>query len=116
MQIIGLSEQHLVDAVGVLARAFHNQPSAIFYASDSQERMRLLDYHFTCRVKYCFARGEPYATAGKIEGVALWMPRRQRWPFSKSIKKLGKWAFRFRGQMVDAPTSSEHRPSSNERV
>jgi hypothetical protein len=71
MQDVRLSEQQIVEAVGVLARAFHNQPFGIFYAPDPQERMRLLHEHFTCRVKYCCARGEPYTTEGRIEGVAL---------------------------------------------
>jgi GNAT superfamily N-acetyltransferase len=74
MQVIRLSQQRIADAVGALARAFHNQPFGIFYAPDPQERIRLLREQFTRLVKYCCAYGEPYTILGTVEGVALWMP------------------------------------------
>jgi len=74
MQVIRLSQQQIVEAVGALARAFHNQPFGIFYAPDPEERMRLLHEQFTRLVRYCCAYGEPYTTLGTVEGAALWMP------------------------------------------
>ncbi len=74
MHVMRLSKQRSAEVVGVLARAFHDQPFGIFYEPDPQERMRLLQEQFTRLVNYCCAYGEPYTTTGTIEGAALWMP------------------------------------------
>src|SRR5437870_9958192 len=74
MQVVSLSKEHSAEAAAMLARAFHNQPFGIFYAPDAGERMQLLQEQFVRLVRYCCIHGEPYTTAGRVEGVALWMP------------------------------------------
>ncbi len=58
----------------MLARAFQDDPLAIYMLPKEHDRARLLPAHFTAVVKYGHLAGEVWTTEGRVDGVAVWLP------------------------------------------
>jgi GNAT superfamily N-acetyltransferase len=73
-EIVRITEDQIDIAAGILARAFHSDPPMIYAIPDAAERARILPPLMRTFVTYACMFGEPLTTAGKPEGVALWLP------------------------------------------
>jgi ribosomal protein S18 acetylase RimI-like enzyme len=72
--IIRLPESEIPRAGEVLAGSFFHDPIVLYMFPDESERARLLPWHFTAFVRYGHLFGEVYSTAGRTDGVAVWLP------------------------------------------
>ncbi|MDX2005933.1 MAG: GNAT family N-acetyltransferase [Meiothermus sp.] len=73
-KIIRLPESEIPRAGEVLAGSFFHDPICVYMFPDEGERARLLPWHFTAFVRYGHLFGEVYSTAGRTDGVAVWLP------------------------------------------
>jgi ribosomal protein S18 acetylase RimI-like enzyme len=55
----------------------------IYTIPDASERARLLPDMYARIVRFGYLAGEVYATAGALDGVALWMPPNAQWSREK---------------------------------
>ena len=58
----------------VLARAFHDDPHWAWLLPDESRRAQVLRWFMEVWARHCHKYGEVHTTAGKVEGVALWIP------------------------------------------
>ncbi len=58
----------------MLARAFYDDPQAVLYFPDSEERRKKLTHTFRFAVCYGVQNGEVYAPSPQLEGIAAWIP------------------------------------------
>ena len=72
--LIRLPESEIPRAGEVLAKGFFHDPIVLYMFPEKSERARLLPWHFTAFVRYGHLFGEVYSTAGKTDGVAVWLP------------------------------------------
>jgi ribosomal protein S18 acetylase RimI-like enzyme len=56
-----------------LARAFYNDPLAVYMVPNPADRLRQLPWHFATLVRYGALFGEAYATSQNLRGVAVWL-------------------------------------------
>lgn len=64
-----------VDEVSnVLARAFFDDPMIMYIVPDEEKRRRVLPWFMKKAAQVSHRYGEPFTTAGKVEGAALWLP------------------------------------------
>jgi len=77
--IIKLTEPLIPAAAATLARAFHDDPLMQYTIPDPVERARLLPGVYARMIRFGVLAGEVYATAGEIDGVALWLPPNAKW-------------------------------------
>ncbi len=63
----------------MLARAFLDDPLMRYTIPDPDERARLLPAMYATMLRFGMLAGEVYATAGALEGVAIWMPPNAKW-------------------------------------
>jgi GNAT superfamily N-acetyltransferase len=73
-EVVQLSRTQVRHAGEVLARAFHEDPIWLWVQPDESRRARLLLWFMEAWVRYCHKHGEVQLTAGKVEGVAVWIP------------------------------------------
>ncbi|MGA6973430.1 MAG: GNAT family N-acetyltransferase [Candidatus Binatus sp.] len=78
-KIVRLTEAQISAAGATLAHAFHDDPLMVYTIPDPAERVRLLPDVYARMIRFGFLAGEVYVTAGKLEGVALWMPPNAKW-------------------------------------
>src|SRR5438132_13521590 len=69
-----LSQNQADLAAGVLARAFQNDPALVYGIPEAAQRARILPAFMKTFVTYAVLFGEPYATVGETQAVALWLP------------------------------------------
>lgn len=74
LDIIRLPESEIPRAGEILADSFFRDPIVLYMFPDESERARLLPWHFTAFVRYGHLFGEVYSTAGRTDGVAVWLP------------------------------------------
>ena len=67
-----LPESKADGAGALLARAFHDDPLAVFMMPDPAERACLLPWHFGKLALYGARYGVAYATTGTVRGVSVW--------------------------------------------
>jgi ribosomal protein S18 acetylase RimI-like enzyme len=64
-----------VDEVSnVLARAFFDDPMTMYIMPDENKRRRALPWFFQKAAQVSHRYGDPFTTAGQVEGAALWLP------------------------------------------
>jgi len=78
-RIVRLTDSQIPAAAAALARAFHDDPLMIYAIPDRAERVRLLPDVYARMIRFGVLAGEVYATAGALEGVALWLPPNAKW-------------------------------------
>jgi ribosomal protein S18 acetylase RimI-like enzyme len=78
-KIVRLADSQIHLAGATLARAFHDDPLMIYALPEPGERTRLLPDVYARMIRFGCLAGEVYATAGALEGVALWMPPNAKW-------------------------------------
>ena len=78
-KIVRLTEPQIPAAAATLARAFHDDPLMVYAIPDRAERARLLAPVYARMIRFGFIAGEVYATAGALEGVAVWLPPNAKW-------------------------------------
>lgn len=69
-----LREGDVERAGEVLARAFVQDPLAVYMLPDPEARRRLLPWHFATVVRYGVLFGEAYTSADGLRGAAVWLP------------------------------------------
>jgi len=77
--IVRLTESQIPAAAAMLARAFHDDPLMRYTIPDPDERARLLPAMYATMLRFGMLAGEVYATAGALDGVAIWMPPNAKW-------------------------------------
>lgn len=70
---VRLDSSQVVQAAGVLARAFQNDPLMVYYLQDPARRARVLPGFMRAALRYCMRYGEVFATPG-LEGISCWLP------------------------------------------
>jgi GNAT superfamily N-acetyltransferase len=78
-KIVRLAAAQIPAASATLARAFHDDPLMVHAIADPAERARLLPHVYASMIRFGLLTGEVYATAGALEGVALWLPPNAKW-------------------------------------
>lgn len=78
-KIVRLDDSQIRPAGVMLAHAFHDDPLMIYAIPEPRERARLLPDVYARMIRFGCLAGEVYATAGELEGVALWMPPNAKW-------------------------------------
>jgi ribosomal protein S18 acetylase RimI-like enzyme len=58
----------------VLARAFHDDPGAVWILPRKRSRRRILRWNFEVFLRYGHHFGEAYCTSETLEGAAFWLP------------------------------------------
>jgi ribosomal protein S18 acetylase RimI-like enzyme len=74
IEVTELAPDQVGEAGLVLARAFHDDPFEMWLLPDDSKRARVLAWFSEVWVRYCWKYGQVYTTAGKVEGVAAWLP------------------------------------------
>jgi len=69
-----LQTAQIEEASQVLARAFFDDPLTMYMMPDDNKRRRALPWFFKKAAQISHRYGEPFTTAGKVEGAALWLP------------------------------------------
>ena len=77
--IVRLADSQISAAGATLAHAFHDDPLMTYAIPDAAERTRLLPDVYARMIRFGCLAGEVYATAGALDGVALWMPPDAKW-------------------------------------
>ncbi|MGA7871462.1 MAG: GNAT family N-acetyltransferase [Candidatus Binatus sp.] len=78
-KIVRLSDAQIPAAAATLARAFHDDPLMRYAIPGPADRERLLPGVYARMIRFGMLAGEVYATAGALEGVALWLPPDAKW-------------------------------------
>lgn len=87
-ELVRLAASQFAPAAAVLARAFRDDPLMAYTIPNPVERARMLPEIYVRMVRFGLLTGEVYATAGAIEGVAVWLPPNARWT-RKNIEASG---------------------------
>ncbi len=74
IEVTELGPDQVGEAGQVLARAFHDDPFEMWILPDDSKRAPVLAWASEVWVRYCCKYGQVYTTAGKVEGVAAWLP------------------------------------------
>lgn len=69
-----LAEDDAERAGATLAKAFFDDPLAVYMLPDPDERRRLLPWHFATLARYGALFGEAYTTGSGAGGAAVWLP------------------------------------------
>lgn len=69
-----LAREQVAAGSQVLARAFWDDPMTVYIMPDEQKRMAASAWFFGVAERYVLRHGDPYTTAGGVEGCALWLP------------------------------------------
>jgi len=69
-----LQTSQIDELSGVLARAFFDDPMTMYIMPDENKRRRALPWFFQKAAQVSHRYGEPFTTAGKVDGAALWLP------------------------------------------
>jgi GNAT superfamily N-acetyltransferase len=77
--IVRLTDSQVPAAAATLARAFHDDPLMIYAIPDPAERARLLPDVYARMIRFGLLTGEVHATAGALEGAAIWLPPNAKW-------------------------------------
>jgi ribosomal protein S18 acetylase RimI-like enzyme len=72
-ELVQLPVAQIGQAAGLLARAFHHDPTYMLVIPDQATRAHVLAWLFHRVVRYSLLYGEAYTTP-KLEGVACWLP------------------------------------------
>lgn len=88
-EIVRLPESQIQRAGEVMARAFYNDPLAVYMFPDPEQRARLLPLHFTPFIHYVHLFGEVLATGGDLQGVAVWLPPGELHLRPEGVKQTG---------------------------
>jgi len=94
VEIVRLDDARIGGAGAVLARAFHDDPLMTYAIPDPAERARLLPDVYARMIRFGHLAGEVHATAGTLEGVAVWMPPHAKWT-RENIEASGMHQMRF---------------------
>jgi ribosomal protein S18 acetylase RimI-like enzyme len=78
-KIVRLTDSQIPAAAATLARAFQDDPLMAYAIPDPAERALLLPGVYARMIRFGSLAGEIYATAGALEGVALWLPPNAKW-------------------------------------
>jgi len=73
-QPVQMTANHISEAAGALARAFYDDPLMTWILPREQRRARPLTWFMTAASKYASKFGEPFTTAERVDGAALWLP------------------------------------------
>jgi len=73
IETVRLEEANVNTVAEVLARAFFDDPLAIYVEPDISRRVQVLPVLYEVGTRYAHLFGEAYTTAGHIEGAALWI-------------------------------------------
>ena len=71
---VQLARTQVKDAGEVLARAFHEDPFVMWLVPDEVRRAQAMAWGMAFWARYCLRFREVYATAGKVDGAAIWVP------------------------------------------
>jgi GNAT superfamily N-acetyltransferase len=71
---VHLLESQIMEAEGVLARAFFDDPVSVHVLPDEEHRARVLPALMGMDARLGFGAGELYTAAERVEGVAVWIP------------------------------------------
>jgi GNAT superfamily N-acetyltransferase len=71
---VRLRRDQIGEAGAVLARAFHTNPGFVWALKDERSRPRKLEWFMKTGANIGDKFGEPYTTAGAVEGAAVWLP------------------------------------------
>lgn len=69
-----LEKSQIDELSHVLARAFFDDPMIEYIVPDEEKRKRVLPWFMKKAAQISHRYGEPFTTAGKIDGAALWLP------------------------------------------
>lgn len=72
--IVSLEGAQITGAGRVLGRAFWDDPATIYIFPEDARRSEPLTWFMTKAARYGELFGEPYTTAGRPEGAAIWLP------------------------------------------
>jgi ribosomal protein S18 acetylase RimI-like enzyme len=78
-EILRLADSQIPAAGATFARAFHDDPLMVYTIPDPAERARLLPDVYARMIRFGTLAGEVYATAGALEGAAVWLPPNAKW-------------------------------------
>jgi ribosomal protein S18 acetylase RimI-like enzyme len=78
-EILRLADSQIPAAEATFARAFHDDPLMVYTIPDPAERARLLPDVYARMIRFGTLAGEVYATAGALEGAAVWLPPNAKW-------------------------------------
>jgi ribosomal protein S18 acetylase RimI-like enzyme len=73
IETVRVQEPNIVTVAEVLARAFYDDPSAVYIEPNNVRRAQMLPVLYELGTRYAYLFGEAYTSAGKVEGAALWM-------------------------------------------
>jgi GNAT superfamily N-acetyltransferase len=73
IETVRVQEPNILTVAEVLARAFYDDPSAIYIEPDNARRAQMLPAFYEVSTRYACLFGEAYTSAGSIEGAALWI-------------------------------------------
>ncbi len=85
-----LAANQVNEASEVVARAFHDDPIAVWLLPDESKRLEVQRWMAAASLRYALTHGEIYTTAGEVEGIALWIPP-GKYPLSVLRLLLAGW-------------------------
>jgi GNAT superfamily N-acetyltransferase len=77
MEVMPLHESQLTLAGDMMARAFFNEPLAVYMLPNTKQRAKLLPSHFNELLRHGYLFGESYVTGNNLDGVCVWIPPNQ---------------------------------------
>jgi GNAT superfamily N-acetyltransferase len=89
-EVVQLPQAQIKEASEVHARAFRDDPFWSWVLPYEPKRARVLPWLGAVRARYCHKHGEVHTTAGKVQGVALWIPP-GKYPISYMRAMLLGW-------------------------
>lgn len=87
--VLPLTDSHIPTAIGVLTRAFADDPGLLFVLPDLADRARLNAQLAEAALRYTLRCGAPLVTDDDVRGVALWFPPDAPMPTTRDFAESG---------------------------
>jgi GNAT superfamily N-acetyltransferase len=87
---VPLAAAQVKEASEVVARAFHDDPLAVWLLPDESKRAEVQTWMTAATLRYALNHGEIYTTAGEVQGAAIWIPP-EKYPMSLFRLLLAGW-------------------------
>jgi hypothetical protein len=84
-----MEAREIKQSARVLARAFHDDPGAVWILPRKSSRRRILRWNFEVFLRYGHCFGEAYCTPETLEGAAIWLPPSEPHFSARRLARLG---------------------------
>ena len=84
-----LQAREIKRSARVLARAFHDDPAAVWILPREDSRRRILRWNFEVFLRYGHRFGEAYCTPETLDAAAIWLPPSEPYFSVRRLARLG---------------------------